>query len=90
MISSQHLQAYFYKGIDLSRHDQDIQYVDDDPSKRHIIVLIDTLHMVLLILFPDQEYQQGLILHLRKIIYKKTTIPIMDSSICGLVSLRSQ
>lgn len=61
----------FYKGINLSRHDQDIQYVDDDPSRRHIIVLIDTLHMVLLILFPDQEYQQGLILHLRKIIYKK-------------------
>lgn len=34
-----------YKGIDLSRHDQDIQY---DPSSRHMILLIDTLHMLMI------------------------------------------
>ena len=40
-----------YKGIDLSRQDQDVQYVDDDPSSRH---MIDTLHM--LIIYPSSMF----------------------------------
>lgn len=49
MINSQNLQAFYTKAlINLSRHGQDIQEGDDDPSIRHMILLIETLCMLMI------------------------------------------
>lgn len=54
-----------YKGINLSRHDQEIQYVDDDPSSWHTILLIDTLHMLMIYRFV-QSISAGFIITFQK------------------------
>lgn len=57
-----------YKGIDLSRRDQDIQY---DPSSRHMILLIDTLHMLMIYPSSRPSTSAGFYYNIsKKLIYK--------------------